>query len=194
MKKFKLTKVIAGSLVVASVLALNPIGASAEWKQDSDGWLYSEGNSYAEGWREIDGKYYYFYPDGYMAKATTIDGYYVGADGAWITNKATKEKIRGTWESNSNNGADSSLMITDIAFGNTYYGIHSYVVTDESGDSVAIDVNDNGVIRYLIKVVDDNNIIIYIYKNNSGYTEIGKYRKAETTQSDTNYVIGRTYS
>ena len=34
MKKLKLTKVIASTLVVASVLALNPIGASAEWKQN----------------------------------------------------------------------------------------------------------------------------------------------------------------
>jgi len=30
MKKFKLTKVIAGSLIAVSVLALNSIGASAE--------------------------------------------------------------------------------------------------------------------------------------------------------------------
>ena len=46
------------------------------------------------GWRGIDGKYYYFYPQGsatadgsygYMAVNTTIDGVFaVGADGAWI--------------------------------------------------------------------------------------------------------------
>ena len=34
MKKLKLTKVIASSLIVASVLALNPIGASASWKSN----------------------------------------------------------------------------------------------------------------------------------------------------------------
>ena len=38
MKKLKLTKVIAITLVAASVLALNPIGANAEWKQDAKGW------------------------------------------------------------------------------------------------------------------------------------------------------------
>jgi hypothetical protein len=32
MKKLKLTKVIVSSLVVTLVLALNPLGASAEWK------------------------------------------------------------------------------------------------------------------------------------------------------------------
>lgn len=41
MKKFKLTKLIASTLVAISVVALNPIGVSAEWRQDSTGWWYS---------------------------------------------------------------------------------------------------------------------------------------------------------
>lgn len=66
MKKSKLTKVIACALVVASVLLLKPIGASAEWKQDKNGWWYSEGNSWATGWRAINGGLYYFDSRGYM--------------------------------------------------------------------------------------------------------------------------------
>ena len=84
MKKLKLTKVIASSLIVASVLALNPIGASAEWKQDTTGWWYTEGSSWATGWKLIDGNWYYFNSDGYMAHDTTIDGCKLGSDGAWI--------------------------------------------------------------------------------------------------------------
>lgn len=87
MKKFKLTKVIASLLIAASVLALNPIGANAEWKQDSTGWWYTEGNSYVKGWRPIDGKWYYFYSNGYMAHDTTIDGYKLGADGTLESNR-----------------------------------------------------------------------------------------------------------
>ena len=83
MKRLKLTKVIASSLIVASVLALNPIGASAEWKQNSTGWWYTEGNTWATGWRLIDKNWYYFYSDGYMAKDTTIGGYYLNSSGAW---------------------------------------------------------------------------------------------------------------
>ena len=103
MKKLKLSKAIASSLVVASVLALNPIGASAEWKQDSNGWWNTEGSSWSVGWKCIDGKWYYFGQDGYMktgwikydvksyylnsdgsmAHDTTIDGLAVGSDGAW---------------------------------------------------------------------------------------------------------------
>ena len=81
MKKLKLTKVITSLLIVASVLALNPIGASAEWKQDSNGWWNTEGSSYSTGWRSIDGKWYYFYDTGYMASNAWVNGYYVGADG-----------------------------------------------------------------------------------------------------------------
>lgn len=80
MKKLKLTKIIASTLVAASVLALNPIGASAEWsysiRYSSKGFWYTEGDSWATGWRNIDGKWYYFDSDGYSAKEgwKLIDG------------------------------------------------------------------------------------------------------------------------
>ena len=53
-------KLIVSALIAFSALALNPIGASAEWKQDNCGWWYSEGNSYAIGYRDINGNTYYF--------------------------------------------------------------------------------------------------------------------------------------
>jgi len=84
MKRLKLSKVIATSLVVSLVLVLNSIGVSAEWKQDSNGWWNTEGNSWSVGWRQIDGKWYYFGQDGYMAHDRTVDGYKLGSDGAWI--------------------------------------------------------------------------------------------------------------
>jgi hypothetical protein len=56
---------------------------SSQWKQDSKGWWYTEGNSYATGWKLIQGNWYYFNPDGYMACDTIIDDYYLNADGAW---------------------------------------------------------------------------------------------------------------
>lgn len=66
MIKFKLSKVIASVLIAASVFALNPIGANATWKKDSTGWWYTEGNSWATGWRVIGGKSYFFMYNGYM--------------------------------------------------------------------------------------------------------------------------------
>ena len=88
MKKLKLTKIIASTLIVASVLALNPIGASAEWKSDVRGWWYADGNSYYTGWNQIDGNWYYFYDSGenfgYLAQNQVINGYSVNSDGVWI--------------------------------------------------------------------------------------------------------------
>ena len=40
---------------------------------------------FSTGWKQIDGKWYYFYADGSMAVNTTIGSYQVGADGARIT-------------------------------------------------------------------------------------------------------------
>lgn len=112
MKRLKLTKVIAITLVAASVLALNPIGASAEWKRDSSyRWWYTEGNSWATGWRNINGKYYYFNPtNGYMLHDTTVDGCFVNSLGEWIDDsnfniKASKaeELIKQKYYSSSTN-------------------------------------------------------------------------------------------
>ncbi|MCV5409772.1 choline-binding protein D, partial [Escherichia coli] len=37
-----------------------------------------------EGWTQVGGNWYYFYPgDGSMAVNTTISTFYVGADGVW---------------------------------------------------------------------------------------------------------------
>lgn len=38
-----------------------------------------------KGWKKIGGSWYYFYEeDGKMAANTYVDGYRIGADGAWI--------------------------------------------------------------------------------------------------------------
>jgi glucan-binding YG repeat protein len=55
-------------------------------------WLYWANNWYflknsgamATGWVLTGGKWYYLYADGRMAKNTTVQGYVVGNDGAWI--------------------------------------------------------------------------------------------------------------
>ena len=68
MKKLKSTKLIASSLIVASVLALNPIGASAERRRSSDDSEWRNSYNHSE-WRN-----------------SSIDGYYLNYNGAWNTN------------------------------------------------------------------------------------------------------------
>lgn len=81
MKKFKLTKTIAGTLVIVSILLLNPIAANAEWIENSEGKWYAENNSWVTGWKQIDGKCYYFDENGYMVKDKEVDGWYFNDSG-----------------------------------------------------------------------------------------------------------------
>jgi glucan-binding YG repeat protein len=58
----------------------------------STGWIYVNGHWYfmntsgamQTGWIFKDGKWYYLYANGKMATNTTIQGYKLGANGAWI--------------------------------------------------------------------------------------------------------------
>ncbi|MBN1040393.1 hypothetical protein DVW12_17090 [Clostridium botulinum] len=45
---------------------------NTSWQQNSNGWWYKEGNSWAVGWRFIYNQWYYFYSNGYMAHDVII--------------------------------------------------------------------------------------------------------------------------
>ncbi len=83
MKKFK--RILASFIAVISLLAINPVVAHAEWQSNNVGWWYSEGSSWATGWKQIDGKWYYFYSDGYMAHDEYIGNHYLNNYGVWTT-------------------------------------------------------------------------------------------------------------
>ncbi|SFC47761.1 N-acetylmuramoyl-L-alanine amidase family protein [Clostridium uliginosum] len=59
-------KLITSLLIAATVISINPICANAAWKEDNNGWWYSESSSYSTGWKQIDGYWYYFDSNGYM--------------------------------------------------------------------------------------------------------------------------------
>lgn len=83
MKKSKLIKLITSLLIATAALAINPVCASAEWKHDSTGWWYADGSSWYTGWQEIDGKWYYFESNGYMAHDRYVNKYYLNSEGYW---------------------------------------------------------------------------------------------------------------
>jgi len=101
MKRKIIKKVICIGLLSISLLGFSSIGASAEWKSDSNGWWNTEGNSYSTGWNEIGGNWYYFYSDGYMAQNQYIGNYYLGNNGAWTTNIPDYVKKTGVISDNS---------------------------------------------------------------------------------------------
>ncbi|OOM76758.1 hypothetical protein [Clostridium sp. BL-8] len=135
MKKSKLTKVIATPLIIVSLIVLNPIGASAEWRQNSTGWWYAEGDSYATGWRLIDGKYYYFSDNGYMLHDTYIDGYKLGSDGAWVVStpriSTTSDYVANPVNLQILHGLDTDRNLLSCTDDGTVVNLWS--VDDESG-------------------------------------------------------------
>ncbi|PNV63302.1 hypothetical protein C0033_04270 [Clostridium sp. chh4-2] len=83
MKNRKMNVMLAAALLsaVCSFTAF-----AGEWKQDDAGWKYDNGDLMfiRDGWSWIDGKCYYFTPEGYcLTDTVTPDGYTVDADGAW---------------------------------------------------------------------------------------------------------------
>ncbi|OAT81628.1 hypothetical protein A6P54_12710 [Bacillus sp. MKU004] len=55
------------------------------WIKSGGEWYYLASDGVMEtGWIYTGGKWYYLYKDGSMAHNTTIDGYKLGSDGAWI--------------------------------------------------------------------------------------------------------------
>lgn len=56
------------------------------WQLVAGTWYYLDSNGVMKtGWfKDLDGKWYYLQSNGAMAKNTTIDGYKLGSDGAWI--------------------------------------------------------------------------------------------------------------
>jgi Putative cell wall binding repeat. len=59
--------------------------SSYTWHKDSNGWWFTRGDGkYAYGgWLKVEGRWYYFNSDGYMAQNEWRDNYWLGNDGAW---------------------------------------------------------------------------------------------------------------
>lgn len=133
MKKLKLKKLILGLLLASSALALNPIGASAEWRKNNTGWWYAQGNSWATGWREIDGKWYFFDSNGYMVTNMEIDGCNLGSDGAW--DGTTKKTLLTKDDFNNFSLSDSSKgNFIDWTKSKGYTWSYSVIFPDDTND------------------------------------------------------------
>jgi FOG: Glucan-binding domain (YG repeat) len=141
MKSLKLRKIVASVVAALTIATLSPIGASAEWKQDSNGWWNTEGNSYSTGWRSIDGNWYYFDSTGYMKTGWANDGgtwYYMQPSGEMRTGWVNDG---GTWYYTNGSGAMQAGWINDRG---TWYYLNP--VSDGTKGAMKTGwINDNGV-------------------------------------------------
>ena len=112
------------------------------WKSDDTGWWYQyNGGSWATGWKNIDGKDYYFNDKGYMQTGWVqgSDGkwYYLGADGAMVT--GTQSIDGKTWNFDENgvwDGKDGVAESTSSGSDTKYKA--TYTVYDSAGNTTSL--------------------------------------------------------
>ena len=151
--KRNMKKTLVSGLALSMLLPLVPMepAEAAGWKQDGAGWWWQEDNaSYPvntwkqiygqwyyfdnngymldEGWHWIDGNCYYMYAGGAMASNTWIDGSYVNASGAWVTDHWVSS-ANGWWYQH----ADGSYPVNawEMIGGSWYYFDNNGYMLDE---------------------------------------------------------------
>ena len=129
------------------------------WRRDARGWWYqnNDGSYQNNGWfRDYDNRYYYFGADGYMyADTVTPDGYYVGADGAYVPGgKASSYDLKNLVSKTDLSEAELFFSYyEDLADKGDYYEIQGHIVvpvetdTDitagkKAGDRVSVVTNE----------------------------------------------------
>lgn len=116
---------------------VNDYEGELTWKSNSTGWWVEDTAGWypQDSWWKIDGDWYYFKPDGYMASGEYYNGYWLNDDGTW------DDKYQLSWKSNS-----TGWWVEDISGwwpssqwlkinGNWYYfGSDGYMVTSQYVD------------------------------------------------------------
>ena len=92
-------KTLIPLLASAMAVGMSLTAFAGTWKSNGTGWWYENADgSYLTGWNWVDGngdgiaESYYFQNDGYLLTNTTVEGYQVNGDGAWVVNGAVQTK------------------------------------------------------------------------------------------------------
>ncbi|WP_160688595.1 cell wall-binding protein [Clostridium sp. C2-6-12] len=169
-------KLVSSLLVMAVVITIFPVSASAEWRNDSKGWWNTEGNSYSIGWRQINGSWYYFNENGYMvtgAVAINNKTYNFDSNGKWIeSSNSTSVSSTSTAKSMkpSSEALKSASENSWFKENNNYY--FKLTGADYAKDTWSIDVDtyyfdDNGVMQ--TGEVSDNSGVKYLFGSDGKY-------------------------
>ena len=118
--------------------------AIGAWKSNGSGWWYEDSSGWYPNskWQRIDGKWYYFKPDGYMASNEYYNGYWFNSDGSWDSQYYLKWKSnsKGWWVEDKSGWWPSSRWLK--IDGNWYYFDSSgYMATNTRVDGYWIGAN-----------------------------------------------------
>lgn len=115
MRKKLLVAAVAGLMT----LALSMPVFAGEWKQDATGWWYQndDGGYPNNGWTWVDGRCYYFTPEGYcLINTQTPDGYTVDASGAWVVDGVVQTQDAGPNGNVQAAAAEVTVQMDDMTF------------------------------------------------------------------------------
>ena len=165
------------------------------WVKTEMGWMYKENGKIVTGWKQIDGKWYYFESTGVMQtgwKQVSGKWYYLHTDGAMRTDW---KQIGGKWYYFHTDGAmrtdwkqidgkwyyfhtDGAMRTGWKQIGGKWYYLHedghmakSEKIQGEDGKVYVVD--ENGVFKYEYSGIDINQFID-LAKKEKGTYEIGK--------------------
>ena len=107
------------------------------WKNDATGWWIDDGTGWypTNSWQKIDGTWYFFKPDGYMASNEYYNGYWFNKDGSWDGKYflSWKQNSTGWWVEDVSGWwpASSWLKIDGYWY---YFDASGYMVTSQYVD------------------------------------------------------------
>ena len=121
------------------------------WKKDSTGWWYTDRTGWypKNQWLKIDGLWYYFNAKGYMEENEWIDGYCLGADGAWDKNASKAwaasylDYIKTTYEGTTDTPTSFEYLSFDLIY-----------VDNDSTPELLIRSIENGLENIIVSYYD----------------------------------------
>lgn len=159
------------------------------WINVNNNWYYmSDSGLMKTGWLKSNGVWYYLNENGAMVSNTTIDGYYLGSDGAWIENVSgdettggeanLKDVIMKTEKSIYELGTkEIKVDITNNSKQDVYYGVQYEVEKFENNKWAKVPFKEEPMfieIAYILGPGKTNSQVISL--SNLEELTIGKYR------------------
>jgi hypothetical protein len=162
MKSNFVKKIIGLIIMTTTILGVGSIGASAEWRRNSDNtwsydnvsngwfkdnqnWYFFKNNVMQTGWlKDNDGSWYYLSSNGEMLHDTTTpDGFKVGSNGIYIVNNTVNNANSNNTTNLTNNVDNSTKSSSDITLNNT-----GSITNNTTNNNVDVNVNSDAQDAY----------------------------------------------